>query len=61
MKILVDGRNHGAGTNSSSPCSTAGGGCRVYSSCKRLTGCGNIHVPVDIRPCPVKINVCIVH
>ncbi|MDU5224696.1 MAG: hypothetical protein E6192_05680 [Finegoldia magna] len=23
MKVLMDGRNHGAGLNSSSPCSTA--------------------------------------
>ncbi len=61
MKILMDGRNHGAGTNSSSPCSTAGGGCRVYPSCRRLNYCGNFFAPVDIRPCPFKINVRIVH
>lgn len=61
MKVLMDGRNHGAGTNSSSPCSTAGGGCRVYSSCERLNGCGNIHVPVDVRPCRIKVDICIKH
>lgn len=61
MKVLKDGKNHGAGTNSSSPCSTAGGGRRVYSSCRRLNGCGNIYVPVYVRPCPFKVDVCKVH
>lgn len=47
MKVLMDGRNHGAGTNGSSPCSTAGPGCKVYSPCKGLMGCGNIHGPLS--------------
>ncbi len=61
MKILMDGKNHGAGANSSSPCSTAGGGCRVYSSCKKLTACENIYVPVKREICPVKVVVCEVY
>lgn len=39
MKVLIDGRNHGAGTNSSSTCSTVNGiSCLV----KKYYPCGNI-------------------
>ena len=53
MKILMDGRNHGAGTNSSSPCATAGGGCSinkggcVSNSPCGSHGCGNVYVPIS--------------
>lgn len=39
MKILIDGRDHGAGTNSSSPCSTVSG---FPCSVKKYYPCGNI-------------------
>ncbi len=40
MKLLMNARNHGAGTNSSSPCSTVNGiSCLVK---KKYYPCGNI-------------------
>ncbi|MDU5743169.1 MAG: hypothetical protein E6Z87_03935 [Finegoldia magna] len=53
MKIPMDGRNHGAGLNSSSPCATAGGrcsinkgGCVSNNSCGS-NSCGNVYVPMS--------------
>lgn len=39
MKILIDGRNHGAGPNSSSPCLTVIG---ISCPVKKYYPCGNI-------------------
>ena len=53
MKVLMDGRNHGAGTNISSPCAIAGGGCNInkggYGSNSPCGshGCGNVYVPIS--------------
>jgi len=53
MKILVYGRNYGAGTNSSSPCATAGGGCSIKKGgCVNnnpcgSNSCGNVYVPIS--------------
>ncbi|MDU6064915.1 MAG: hypothetical protein E7L13_08940, partial [Finegoldia magna] len=42
MKVFMDGRNHGAGTNSSSPCSTASGGCSINKGgCVNNNPCGS--------------------
>ena len=53
MKVLMDGRNHGSGTNSSSPCATAGGGCSINkggclsnSPCGSK-GCENVYIPIS--------------
>lgn len=50
MKVLMDGRNHGAGPNSSNPCSTVcsinKGVCVNYTPCSK-GGCGSVYIPVQ--------------
>ncbi|MCI6001356.1 MAG: hypothetical protein E6045_03705 [Finegoldia magna] len=38
MKVLMDGRNHGAGTNTSKPCGVVVNGCVVKGNNSTCTG-----------------------
>ena len=38
MKVLMDGRNHGAGTNTSKPCGLVVNGCVVKGNNSTCTG-----------------------
>lgn len=48
MKVLMDGRNHGAGTNTSKPCGVVVDGCAVKidnPTCNgQLVICTGVHV-----------------